>query len=159
MPLAPAPPHALPSPGAHLAPHRMLLPSTRQRASAFNQPLSLDTSKVTTMQSMFYVRSARALQPLSLESGLPRACLLRRRRPTPFGLPACTSPRIACPSFQLGSSQTPCRTRTGCSSVARGRAVPSLSIDTLIYFRILGATLAHARPRFCRNRPRRRQAH
>jgi len=28
---------------------------------AFNQPLSLDTSKVTNMQSMFDVRSARAL--------------------------------------------------------------------------------------------------
>ena len=32
--------------------------STRQWASAFNQPLSFDTSSVTTMQSMFNVRSA-----------------------------------------------------------------------------------------------------
>jgi len=51
----------VPPPGAHLAPHRMPLPSTRQHAYAFNQPLSLDTSKVTNMQSMFDVRSARAL--------------------------------------------------------------------------------------------------
>ena len=34
-------------------------PSTRQQASAFNQPLSFDTSKVTTMSGMFQVRSPR----------------------------------------------------------------------------------------------------
>jgi len=39
----------------------MPLPSTRQVASAFNQPLSLDTSEVTNMRNMFIVRSARAL--------------------------------------------------------------------------------------------------
>jgi len=61
MPFAPPPPHALPPPGPHLAPHRMPLPSTRQVARAFNQPVSLDTSKVTTIGGMFYVRSARAL--------------------------------------------------------------------------------------------------
>ena len=37
--------------------------STRQSARAFNQPLSFDTSKVTTMEGMIYVRSARALAP------------------------------------------------------------------------------------------------
>jgi hypothetical protein len=37
--------------------------STRQVASVFNQPLSLDTSKVTNMVHMFTVRSARALVP------------------------------------------------------------------------------------------------
>jgi surface protein len=105
MPLAPPPPHALPPPGPHLAPHRMPLPSTRQLAKAFNQPLSLDTSKVTDMRYMFYVRSARALAPNSLESGLPRACRLRRRRPTPSRLPARTSPRIACvPPFDSAGS-------------------------------------------------------
>jgi|SouAtlMetagenome_1021521.scaffolds.fasta_scaffold39061_1 hypothetical protein len=41
------------------------LPSTRQYASAFNQSLSFDTSKVTTTRYMFYVRSARALPPKS----------------------------------------------------------------------------------------------
>jgi hypothetical protein len=61
MPLAPPPPHALPPPGPHIAPHRTPLLSTRQLARAFNQPLSLDTSKVTDMSYMFYVRSARAL--------------------------------------------------------------------------------------------------
>ena len=33
---------------------------TRQYTEAFNQPLSFDTSKVTTMENMFEVRSARA---------------------------------------------------------------------------------------------------
>ena len=37
--------------------------SNRQGASAFNQPLSFDTSKLTNMNSMFAVRSARALPP------------------------------------------------------------------------------------------------
>jgi hypothetical protein len=70
MPLAPPPPHTLPPPGLHLTPHHMPLPLTRQQASAFNQPLSLDTSNVTTMRYMFYVRSARAVASNSLESGL-----------------------------------------------------------------------------------------
>jgi len=97
MPLAPPPPHALPPPGPYLAPHRMPLLSTRQAASAFNQPLSLDTSKVTTMQSMFRVRSARALRPPSLESGLPSAC-------TPSRLPARTSSRPPFDSRQSANS-------------------------------------------------------
>ena len=60
---AAAAPHGLPPPGPHLAPHRTPLLSTRQGASAFNQPLSWDTSKVTDMYGMFEVRSARALAP------------------------------------------------------------------------------------------------
>ena len=67
---------AAPRPASHA------LRSTRQYATAFNQPLSFDTSKVTNMDAMFYVRSARALTP-SLESGPPRASRLRRHRPTP----------------------------------------------------------------------------
>ena len=45
--------------------------STRQQASAFNQPLSFDTSKVTNMGYMFTVRSARALPPPALSRALP----------------------------------------------------------------------------------------
>jgi len=90
------PPHALRPLGPHLAPHRMPLPLTRQDARAFNQPLSWDTSKVTNIGGMFTVRSARALTANSLESGLPRACRLRRRRLTPSRLPARTSPRFSC---------------------------------------------------------------
>ena len=48
---------AVPLPASHA---RLL---TRQRASAFNQALSFDTSKVTDMDSMFTVRFARALTP------------------------------------------------------------------------------------------------
>ena len=57
---APQRPHvfrAAPLPASHAR------PSTRQQASAFNQPLSFDTSKVTDMGRMFSVRSARALAP------------------------------------------------------------------------------------------------
>ena len=65
MRLAPSPPPtALSPPGPHLSPrivYALLL--TRQYARAFNQPLSFDTSKVTTMEIMFEVRSARARVP------------------------------------------------------------------------------------------------
>ena len=64
--------------------------STRQGALAFNQPLSFDTSKVTNMGGMFWVRSARALVP-SLESVPSRACQLRCRHPKPSRLPGYTS--------------------------------------------------------------------
>ena len=50
-------PRAVPLPASHA---RL---SNRQGASAFNQPLSFDTSKLTNMNSMFAVRSARALPP------------------------------------------------------------------------------------------------
>ena len=75
IPLAPPPPtpSRLPSRTSRPASH-VPLPSTRQGLSQFNQPLSLDTSKVTDMGWMFLVRSARALAPNSLDSDLPRAC-------------------------------------------------------------------------------------
>jgi hypothetical protein len=72
--------------------------STRQYASAFNQPLSFDTSKVTNMRSMFHVRSARALAPkLALSGAFPvhAACAAA----APRRLPARTSLRIARPPF------------------------------------------------------------
>ena len=69
---------------------------TRQYASAFNQPLSWDTSNVTDMGYMFYVRSARALGPQAL-SRVPCMPLVCRHHPGPSRLPARTSPpRIAC---------------------------------------------------------------
>jgi hypothetical protein len=70
-------------PGAHLARHRTPLPLTRQNAHAFNQPLSFDTSKVTSMDNMFNVRSARALWPQAL-SRASRARRLRRHHLTEF---------------------------------------------------------------------------
>ena len=53
-----------PLPPSRLAPHPNFLYaffSTWQVASAFNQPLSLDTSSVTSMFYMFRVRPARLL--------------------------------------------------------------------------------------------------
>ena len=45
---------------ARMSPSQHAFLWTRQSATAFNQPLSLDTSKVTSMYQMFTVRSARA---------------------------------------------------------------------------------------------------
>ena len=53
----PTPSHPRPAP----RPASYALLSTRQYAAAFNQPLSFDTSSVTTMRDMFVVRSAHAL--------------------------------------------------------------------------------------------------
>jgi surface protein len=73
----------------------------------FNADISSwDTSKVTNMYEMFRVRSARALTPNSLESGLPPCMPLAM--PPPHALPpfpARTSPRIACPSLRLGRAR------------------------------------------------------
>ena len=71
----PTPSRLRPTP--RLASYALL--STRQHARAFNQPLSFDTSSVTTMYYTFYVRSAHALpltrqvaknfnQPLSFDT-------------------------------------------------------------------------------------------
>ena len=58
---------------------------TRQGASAFNQPLSLvDTSKVTTMYGMFYVRPPRVPLPPNVRSSLP--CTSLRAPPRPHAL-------------------------------------------------------------------------
>ena len=70
---------------------------TRQLASAFNQPLSLDTSSVTSIETMFWVRSARvpcAQCPLELPTA-------HAFTPRPSRLLARTSPRIRMPSFRL----------------------------------------------------------
>ena len=68
--------------------------ATRQGAYAFNQPLNLDTSSVTSMSAMFWVRT---LAPTSTAE-LLTACGLRRcPRPPPSHLPARTSPRLVCP--------------------------------------------------------------
>jgi hypothetical protein len=87
---------------APLPPASHALPSTRQRASAFNQPLSFDTSSVTDMRSMFGVRSARALGPQALSRAFfpCMPLVVPPPHPGPSRLPARTSPpRIACPPF------------------------------------------------------------
>ena len=96
-PLAPRPPPDTPSrlpfqPASRPTSYSLL--STRQRASAFNQPLVWDTSKVNTMQWMFYVCSARAHTTSHPTHPTPPS---RRPRPAP-------RPLIACP---------PCDSRQG----------------------------------------------
>ena len=84
----------------------MLSLSTRQYATAFNQPLSWDTSSVGTMDNMFHVRSARA-PASSLHSRvlcLHAACAATA--PTPSRLHACLSPLLLCFPFRLGSTRT-----------------------------------------------------
>ena len=49
-----------PSPPARLPPSQHTSLWTRQSAQAYNQPLSFNTSRVTSMNYMFYVRSAPA---------------------------------------------------------------------------------------------------
>ena len=80
---------------------------TRQLATAFNQPLSLDTSKVMNMQHMFTVRSARALA-LTLHSWVHPCPLLASPRPTPSRLPTSVLPSLQAPLFWLGRAQTLC---------------------------------------------------
>ena len=74
----------------------MLTLSTRKGASAFNQPVSFDTSNVTSMAGMFSVRSARAL-PLTSIVG-PSLLLAPT---TPFRLLARMSPFLLCFHFVL----------------------------------------------------------
>ena len=83
--------------------------STRQRAWAFNQPLSFDTSSVTDMRDMFDVRSPRVYPATTPRVGssacaplAPAAALrpsFRAFRPAP-------RPAYRMPSFRLGSPQT-----------------------------------------------------
>jgi len=87
------------------------LPSTRQHAHAFNQPLSFDTSKVTDMSYMFYVRSARALAPTASSRAFHEhaACAAAASRP-PASQPA---PRPASHAPPFDSAD-----RVGVQSVA-----------------------------------------
>ena len=93
--LAPRPPAASPAPaGLHTSPHTACPPfDSRQLASAFNQPLSFNTSSVTYMKYMFYVHSSPCLAPNLQSSPAPRAPL--RAPPSPAdSRPPCT-PRPA----------------------------------------------------------------
>ena len=112
---APRPgPASLVPPGPDLSCRIVRPSSTRQKASSFNQPLSFDTSKVTIMAFMFYVRFTRVPcgPPPSLHSGRLRACL----RPTPCPaslvyLPGWTSYPAAYAFLQLGRARLPSTSR------------------------------------------------
>eukprot|EP00964_Phaeocystis_antarctica_P017044 scaffold9391_cov52-Phaeocystis_antarctica.AAC.1 len=92
-------------PPAHIpCPASYALPSTRQHASTFNQPLSFDTSSVTDMRFMFNVRSAHAPAPPALKAGpSSRACrVCAAAGPPPPGRHL--APRRT-PSFRLGRAR------------------------------------------------------
>ena len=98
MPLVPLPPEVLPP---HLGPNPIRPPfESRQAASAFNQPLSFETSSLEDLGFMFVVRSTRTLGP-SLES-VPWLA-----PPTPYALsPPCPhlAPHLKS-SFRLGRTR------------------------------------------------------
>eukprot|EP00964_Phaeocystis_antarctica_P001077 scaffold605_cov43-Phaeocystis_antarctica.AAC.1 len=79
---------------------------SRQSASAFNQPLSFDTSSVTSMGLMFSVRSSPCPAPnLQSHSPLHAACAAVVHRllpPDPY-----TSPRTACPPIDSAGHTLP----------------------------------------------------
>ena len=75
---------------------------SRQYASAFNQPLSFDTSSVTTMAYMFYVRSSPCPAPNLQSSPLPCTLRLHRDRTPPSCLPAHLAPQRM-PSVRLSA--------------------------------------------------------
>ena len=115
----PATQRPLAPPGPYIllpVPHARLF--TRQGASAFNQPLSFDTSKVTTMYAMFYVRSARALPPPALSRALPvhAACVAATQRPR-----ASRAAPLPASHARLGS---PRRRSTSRSASTRPRSRP-----------------------------------
>jgi hypothetical protein len=121
--------HARPPPGPHLAPHRVRPPfDSRQKANSFDQPLSnFDTSTVTDMVGMFYVRSARALAPPALIGPCSPCTPVRLRRNQPtctlFRLPARTSLRIVRPPFDsIGRARKCSTSRSAASTRPRSRA-------------------------------------
>ena len=104
MPLASPPPHVLSPHGPHLNPPTSNARlSTRQGANAFNQPLAFDTSKVTNMNQMFVVRSARALAP-SLGRALTVHAACAAAALCPSRLPGRTSHCFVCPPFDSAAS-------------------------------------------------------
>ena len=131
------PPHpTLPPAFPHVAPPPMLPLCTRQWASAFNQPLSFDTSNVTSMAGMFSVRSARALPSTSIVG--PSLLLAPTTPPRPTAcLPACRPSSYAAPFYsavRIGVQPAAELRHVQChrhgedvSGALRARALPSAS--------------------------------
>ena len=129
--LAPAPRPMIYPYTRGISPSSYLPLSTWQGASAFNQPLSLDTSRVMDMGYMFYVRLRACPVPnLQLARLLHPACA----RTSPHDLPTHTrsiSPCFCeCVPFPLGSMQVGYPLATSSSPAAHGQAVLLSSLHT-----------------------------
>ena len=120
-----------PPPASRLTPPHTVCPAydPRQEAKAFNQPLSWDTSRVTDMKRMFYVRCCPRPARQSLVTPTLARCVHRdlalRIHPRDAARTSLLTPRT--PSLRLVRAQPPCRPPTSCSSAARGRAPPPSS--------------------------------
>ena len=110
VPLAPSPPRTALSPPARPArpPASYTHLATRQDAENFNQPLTLDTSKVTTMMGMFGVRALAPTSPAESPSWMP---LAPPPRTALSHLPARTSPSPRMPTLRPGSTHRPSTSR------------------------------------------------
>ena len=98
-------------------------------ARAFNQPLSFDTSRVTDMHGMFYVRFSPCPDP-NLQSGPPlhAAC---GTSPAIWLLPAHTSPGTVSPPFD---------SRQGASAFNQPLVLDTSSVTNMMYmFRVRSA--------------------
>ena len=101
---APPPPPRPPAPSPGVSPS-MCLRVTRQDASAFNQPLSLDTSRVTNMHYMFKVRPPRAIWPQSpLGPSVHTACTATTLHALPSLSPSVPPSTCVCVTRQGASA-------------------------------------------------------
>ena len=145
---APTPPSHLP---ARTSPRFVCPPCASQQASSFNQLLSFDTSKVTSMHTMFTVRS-RACPGSQLSIPVHAAC--SRRHPPPLPPPGPHFGPHLMPSLRLGMPG-----RAGVQSAAELRHVQRHRHE-LHVLRALRAcpgppSLELGPPRACRLRRRR----
>ena len=123
-PLAPRSPATSGLPVLCTSPRTICPPfDSRQYASAFNQPLSFDTSSVTDMGNMFYVRSYPCPAP-NLQSSSPplhTACTAIARRLPPPGTLLRAPHRM--PSFLLSAESVGVQPAAELRHLARHRHV------------------------------------
>ena len=105
---------------------------SRQGASVFNQPLSFDTSKVTDMSWMFYVRSARALAPTALSRALPVHAACVAATPNALTPPGPHPFPHRMPAFRLGRARRRSTSRSASQASTRPRSRPWSRCSTCV---------------------------
>ena len=129
--------HRRPTPSRHptrMSPLFLCIPFDAAERVGF-QPAAEPRDFKCHPNGLHVLRALCACPASSLHSWVLPARCLRRRRPTPD----CHLPPHDVP-IRLGRMRTRCPTQTSSSSVAHGRATPSLSVCTVR----LGAAWAHA---------------